>query len=194
MTAKTKGKIALLFLDDGPLILPIGLARRMTDRQLREALWLNVIELKEICGEEIADLASKPIRELTRAEMLDIVARHQHLFNPDMGPADNVRPVHASADMGPARRALPPHRGFNTPDRVRAALQHSANTARAGGAGARGAARAGDVAVGPDPVLGRRCEDRLQDDQHQGGEGRDRAGAEEGVEGTALPDPDRRLL
>src|SRR6516162_8459614 len=105
MTAKTKGKIALLFLDDGPLILPIGLARRMTDRQLREALWLNVIELKEICGEEIADLASKPIRELTRAEMLDTVARHQHLFNPDMGSADNVRPLHASADMGAARRA-----------------------------------------------------------------------------------------
>jgi hypothetical protein len=75
MTAKTKGKIALLFLDDGPLILPIGLARRMTDRQLREALWLNLIELKEIYGEEIADLAPKSIRELTRAEMLDIVAK-----------------------------------------------------------------------------------------------------------------------
>jgi hypothetical protein len=83
----------------------------MTDRQLREALWLNVIELKEIYGEEIADLASKPIRELTRAEMLDLIAKRQHLFNPDMGTADNVRPVHASADVGPARRrstASPP--------------------------------------------------------------------------------------
>ena len=156
MTAKTKGKIALLFLDDGPLILPIGLARRMTDRQLREALWLNVIELKEICGEEIADLASKPIKELTRAEMLDIVAKHQHLFNPDTGTADNVRPVHASADMGAARRTLPPYCGFDTSERVRATLQRSADAEGAGGAGAAGpAARARDVAVGPDPILGR---------------------------------------
>jgi hypothetical protein len=73
MTAKTAGKIAFLFIDDGPLVLPVGLARRMTDRQLREALWLNFVELKEIFGQEIANLTPKPIRELTRAEMLDIV-------------------------------------------------------------------------------------------------------------------------
>jgi hypothetical protein len=123
----------------------------MTDRQLREALWLNVIELKEICGEEIADLASKPIRELTRAEMLDTVARHQHLFNPDMGSADNVRPLHASADMGAARRALPPHCGFDTSERVGATLQCSANAKGGGGAGAAGpAARTRDVVDGAD--------------------------------------------
>src|SRR5262249_48696620 len=117
MTAKTKGKIALLFLDDGPLILPIGLARRMTDRQLREALWLNLIELKEIFGEEIADLASKPIRNL-RAQKCSTSSRGINTCSIQT-TADNVRPVHASADMGAARRTLPPYCGFDTSERVR---------------------------------------------------------------------------
>jgi hypothetical protein len=37
-------------------------------------------------------------------------------------------------------------------------------------------------------------EDRLQDDQRQGGDDRENAGVSRSVEGAALPDPNQRLL